>query len=162
MGDQRGIGGEWYARRDGVVRGPFTALLVTRYILLGRIRLDDELSDDRVSWQPAKSVAELVPDEIRTLTSWTDYQRLVMARMQVDERRQERRVSTSNADQPSNDERRSGQDRRSTNAAHTIARHAFASNHDNSDKKRHHRTGALVATLLLAALVIVWLLPASG
>jgi hypothetical protein len=162
MADRQGIDGEWYARRDGVVRGPFTVLLVTRYILLGRIRLDDELSEDRVSWQPAKSITELLPDEIRTLTSWTDYQQLVVARLQADERRQERRVSRPDINQPPTDERRSGQDRRSNDAAHTIARHVFASNHDNSDKKRPHRTGALVATLLLAALAVVWLLPVSG
>lgn len=162
MVDQQGSGGEWYARRDGVIRGPFTDLVVTRYILLGRIRLDDELSEDRVSWQPAKSVAELLPDEVRTLSSWTDYQQLVVSRLQVDERRQERRVSRPDANNLPNDERRSGQDRRSEDAAHLIARHAYGDEHGNSGKKRLHRAGALVATLLLAAWAIVWLLPVSG
>ena len=162
MGDQQGSGGDWYARRDGVIRGPFTVVLVTRYILLGRIRLDDELSEDRVSWQPARSIAELLPDEVRSLSSWTDYQQLVVARLQVDERRQERRVSRTDVSQLPNDERRSGQDRRSQDAAHSIARLAYGDDHGNSGKKRLHRTGALVATLLLAVWAIVWLLPASG
>ena len=34
----------WFTRREGVIRGPFPAGEITRYILLGRIRLDDELS----------------------------------------------------------------------------------------------------------------------
>ncbi len=162
MVDRQDIGDEWYARRDGVIRGPFTVLLVSRYILLGRIRLDDELSEDRVSWQPAKSVAELLPDEVRTLSSWADYQQLVVSRLQVDERRHERRKSRPGINDQPNDERRSGQDRRTQDGAHTIARLAYGDDQGGSGKKRLHRTGALVATLLLAACAIVFLLPMSG
>jgi hypothetical protein len=39
----------WYTRREGIVRGPFEPGHITRYILLGRIRLDDELS--HVQWR---------------------------------------------------------------------------------------------------------------
>jgi hypothetical protein len=162
MVDRLDIGSEWYARRDGVVRGPFTVLVVSRYILLGRIRLDDELSEDRVSWQPARSVAELLPDKVRTLSSWADYQQLVVSRLQVDERRHERRKSRTGINDQPNDERRSGQDRRTEDGAHTIARLAYGDGHGSSVKKRLHRTGALIATLLLAVWAIVWFLPVSG
>ena len=162
MADRQDIGSEWYARRDGVVRGPFTVLAVSRYILLGRIRLDDELSEDRVSWQPAGSLAELLPDEVRTLSSWADYQQLVMSRLQVDERRHERRKYRAGVAGQPDDERRSGQDRRTEDGAHTIARLVYGDDHGGTGKKRLHRTGALIATLLLAAWAIVWLLPVPG
>ena len=79
---------QWYARRNGTVRGPFTDERIARYILLGRIRLNDELSLDRVRWQPAREYPELFPKELLQLSSWEDYQKLVVARMKVDERSQ--------------------------------------------------------------------------
>ena len=82
---------QWYSRRQGVTRGPFSAGDITRYLLLGRIRLDDELSTDKIVWSPANRFSEMLPPEISNLTSWDDYQNLVEARMQVDERKSERR-----------------------------------------------------------------------
>jgi hypothetical protein len=82
---------QWYARRDGAVRGPFLDEYVERYILLGRIRLNDELSLDRKSWQPVMNFPELFPEELRGLSNWEDYRELVMARIRYDERVSERR-----------------------------------------------------------------------
>jgi hypothetical protein len=69
----------WYTRRDGIVRGPFAPAHITRYILLGRIRLDDELSHDRITWRLTRSVATLLPAEMLNLHGWEDYQQLVEA-----------------------------------------------------------------------------------
>ena len=82
---------QWYARRDGAVRGPFLDEYVERYILLGRIRLNDELSLDRKSWQPVTNFPELFPEELRGLSRREDYRELVMARIRYDERVSERR-----------------------------------------------------------------------
>jgi len=48
----------WYARRDGRVRGPFTAEELRRYLLLGRICEDDELSRDGMEWRLVPSGAD--------------------------------------------------------------------------------------------------------
>ena len=63
---------QWYSRRQGVTRGPFSAGDITRYLLLGRIRLDDELSTDKTLWLPANQFSEMLPPEISNLTSWDD------------------------------------------------------------------------------------------
>ena len=85
-------GNRWYARRNGTVRGPFTDENITRYILLGRIRLKDELSQDRIRWRSVGDYPGLFPEELLQLSSWEDYQTLVVARMKVDERLEERRI----------------------------------------------------------------------
>ena len=82
---------QWYTRRGGVIRGPFGSDEITRYLILGRIRMDDELSQDRFTWATANRCTELLPDELQKLSSWDDYQQLVIGRMQVDERKGERR-----------------------------------------------------------------------
>ena len=99
-------GSQWYARRNGTVRGPFTDEHIARYILLGRIRLIDELSLDRVRWRPARDCPELFPEELLQLSSWEDYQKLVVARMKIDERSSQRRETRDNKPRPVRDERR--------------------------------------------------------
>ena len=55
----------WYFRRNGKVGGPYAAGLVKRYILLGRLSMDDELSTDKETWRAVKSVRELIPDVMK-------------------------------------------------------------------------------------------------
>lgn len=52
----------WYTRRNGEVHGPFPSGLISRYVLLGRVLLDDEISSDRQHWQTVKQVRHLIPD----------------------------------------------------------------------------------------------------
>ena len=103
----------WYARRNGTVRGPFTDELMTRYIVLGRIRLEDELSLDRVGWRPAREYSELFPEELLRLSNGDDYQRLLVMRTGADERTVNRRRVVRHAASPFNfKERRVLTDRR--------------------------------------------------
>ncbi len=73
---------QWYARRDGVVRGPYAAGEISRYLLLGRIRIEDELSDNGHDWRPALSVEALVPAVLLE----DDAEALAEARARVDQR----------------------------------------------------------------------------
>jgi hypothetical protein len=109
-------GNRWYARRNGTVRGPFTDENIARYILLGRIRLEDELSQDRVRWRPVGDCSDLVPEELLQLSSWEDYQTLVVARMKVDERLEERRRRRGECRQSPREDRRKSPDRRRLNS----------------------------------------------
>ncbi len=55
----------WYVRSRGEVRGPFPAGLVSRYVLLGRIALSDEVSADRGQWNRVDQVPALIPAVMR-------------------------------------------------------------------------------------------------
>ncbi|MEA2094047.1 MAG: hypothetical protein U9P11_05735 [Pseudomonadota bacterium] len=102
----------WFARRDGTIRGPFTHEYIARCILLGRIRLNDELSQDNVKWQAVTNFPELFTDELSGLGSWEDYRQLAMARIKFDERISRRkRNQTKNSPAP-RVERRKLPDRR--------------------------------------------------
>jgi hypothetical protein len=104
----------WYARRNGTVRGPFADEYVSRYILLGRIRLNDELSRDGNKWRPVTDFPDLFPEQLIRLETWDDYQKLVMARIKYDERISERRQRTTT--QLPGRERRTGKERRSVDS----------------------------------------------
>jgi len=149
-----------YTRREGVVRGPYTSAQVTRYILLGRIRLDDELSHDQREWLPADGFAALIPEELATLESWSDYQRLVEARLRVDERRGERRCTNCPGYAACRGERRSGKDRR---AGVVYTRGTTPDATRGVTTQEHAQRPALLRTtllgLLLATLVFYWLVP---
>jgi hypothetical protein len=161
--EQRESAGRWYARRDGVIRGPFTASDVTRYILLGRISLDDDLSEDRITWQNVKSMAAMLPPELKQMSSWEDYQRLIIARMHADERKSSRRDAEPVMDGMPESERRAGDDRRSEEGVLTLARYFFAASDSIKPARiRSFRLGTLVLTVMLAVLAFAWLVPAGS
>jgi len=83
----------WYVRKDGQTRGPSPAEQITREILLGRIRENDDLSTDREHWRPLRSLPQLVPEVMRLAETEAGRQRLLLARLRVDDRGHERRGS---------------------------------------------------------------------
>ncbi len=54
----------WYVRRGATVRGPFRVAVIKRYLVLGRVRVDDELSNDRKSWVAAADCPPFSSDGI--------------------------------------------------------------------------------------------------
>ena len=77
----------WYTRRDDKVRGPFPAGLIRRYVILGRIRMDDELSQDLENWTPLSGLPALIPDILQEQEDDPHVQeRLMAARRWEDER----------------------------------------------------------------------------
>jgi hypothetical protein len=148
----------WYARRNGTVRGPFADEYVSRYILLGRIRLNDELSRDGSSWQPVTDFTHLLPEELSRLESWDDYHKLVMARIKYDERVSERRQSRT-AKIPGR-ERRTGKVRRSVDNNTEFFRYLLINissdvrNRENDNSRQSFRVFLLMA--LLISLVVAY------
>ncbi len=55
----------WYTRRGDTIRGPFPQGLISRYLLIGRMGLEDEVSADQIRWQPVRDIPGLVPDELK-------------------------------------------------------------------------------------------------
>ena len=88
------IGGRWYTRRNGRISGPFAAGLVSRNILLGRLSLEDELSNDKETWLLVSKVPELIPEVMKGDQDDPFVQeRLLAAQRWADERLQtDRRV----------------------------------------------------------------------
>ncbi|MFP4245338.1 MAG: pentapeptide repeat-containing protein [Ectothiorhodospira sp.] len=85
----------WFMRRDGCVRGPYPAGVVSRYLLLGRLGLEDEISPDGTHWHPVEQYPHLIPRELLEADTPEGRERLLQARMREDERLRERRVPGS-------------------------------------------------------------------
>ncbi len=151
----------WYTRREGIVRGPFAPAHITRHILLGRIRLDDELSHDRVTWRLTRSIASLLPDEMVNLHGWEDYQRLVEARMREDERRQDRRCEQCPNCANCHPERRSSSERRKAGGGLLIDLHLRANSQARNAPEVHSHRLRTLLLLLLAGLMFAWLVPGA-
>jgi len=150
----------WYTRREGIVRGPFSAENITRYILLGRICLDDELSQDHEAWLPAKECSDMLPGELARLSSWDDYQRLVEARLKADERNGDRRCRNCRNRVKCHAEQRQGSDRRHNNNEVSVSQ--FLAETSTSRKPSHQSEllRTLLLALLLALTMFTWLMPA--
>ena len=144
---------QWHSRRDGVIRGPFSAGDITRYLLLGRIRLDDELSRDKIIWSPANYFSGMLPPEVINLTSWNDYQKLVEARIQAHERNSERRCMHGPNRDDGHPERRRNKDRRRDDNSGLVRQYLY----NNTGRQSSRRL--LLLTLLLATVSFAWLYP---
>lgn len=84
----------WYVRRDGQIRGPYPSGGVRRFVLLGRVVPEDEVSLDRESWQPVSMVPEVIPPEVRRALEEGKTDQLIASRLREDERNgRERRVA---------------------------------------------------------------------
>ena len=77
---------EWYVRRGSAVQGPFSIEQVHRYLLLGRVRLTDRVSEDGERWSRVTQCPELIPDGMRDLGTEEGLARFEAARRAVDER----------------------------------------------------------------------------
>jgi hypothetical protein len=149
---------QWYARRNGTVRGPFTDEYMARYILLGRIRLNDELSQDRIMWRPARDYPDLFPKELLQLSSWEDYQKLVVARMNVDERTSRRRATGNSGALPFREERRIVIDRRRANCDTELPKYHLMNNLPRNPHGANTRQIQPLRTFLLATLLVTLVL----
>jgi hypothetical protein len=153
---------QWYTRREGVVRGPFSAENISKYILLGRIQLNDELSNDQQHWQEAGLISSVIPTAITHLTSWGDYHLYVEARMSADERVIERRDSLITNYGSDRQNRRRQTDRRSKELLTLIGMSIHE--HIRSGYRHQYRSSKLRTLLLaalLASLIFAWLVPVA-
>lgn len=152
----------WYAKRADAIRGPYKPEQITRYILLGRIRLDDLLSQDRESWFAAASLTELIPPELTTSGSREDYRLLAVAQLQVDERKGERRSCQGCTNRTAcHSERRTNIDRRQVDGRDFVSRAPaeYSGTHRFRTSPRSQLRTFLLS-VLLATLLLVWFTPA--
>jgi hypothetical protein len=86
MSEAKSARGLWYTRRDGVVRGPYPARQISRYILLGRIRECDELRHGDGDWAGFGHYPELVPEVMKLPPTAGHLRELALAKLRADER----------------------------------------------------------------------------
>ncbi|GMR08221.1 MAG: hypothetical protein BMS9Abin26_1226 [Gammaproteobacteria bacterium] len=141
----------WFIRHDNVVTGPYPTGLISNYILLGRIRSNDELSHDGASWDRLTRHPELIPDVMRTdLSDPANQERLKAARRWADERGtgdQREKARQHYADE----ERRAGNRRRSEDTETMAARE----NREVLNVKTGRRKQNLLLGYILAISVLV-------
>lgn len=138
----------WYARRAGEVSGPFPIGLIRRFVLLGRLQLNDEVSPDKEYWKKIKNVSEVIPEEMRDLKTEEDRMRLVLAQIHENDRGRDRSLE---GEKPYLG-RRSPEDRRSPEMQEILTRRQARNQIDNSKKSRKNK---LLSILFLATLLVL-------
>jgi hypothetical protein len=156
---QAALKGDWYTLREGVIRGPYSAEVITKYILLGRIRLDDRLSMDQQEWLEAGKVSSVVPEVMYRLSDPEEYRNYLAALRHADERVAERRCTSCNSCGECREERRGSPDRRSPEFW------PDDSLRNTSTPCRLRRQSGRLRFILFAALftslLLAWLIPVS-
>ena len=80
------VKGRWYIKLGERVHGPFPNKLVGRYLILGRITLDTEVSQDKQHWSAVKNFPAMVPDVVLEAGTPEGDRALMLARIREDER----------------------------------------------------------------------------
>lgn len=120
MTEQTSTDNLWFTRRYGVVRGPFPVAWIRRYILLGRIRMTDELRLGAGDWRAAFLCEELIPEVLRQPLTEDNLARLNRARREADERGPVDRRATEAASNADLVGRRTGAERRRPEASDAL------------------------------------------
>jgi len=77
---------QWYVRRGSAVQGPYSLSQIQRYLLLGRIRLTDRVSEDGETWTRITQRPDMIPSEMSDLGTEEGLARYEAARLALDER----------------------------------------------------------------------------
>ena len=151
---------QWYTRRGGVIRGPFSEDEITRHFLLGRLCLNDELSQDGVAWASANDCTELLPSAFKKLSSWDDYQQLLIIRMKVDERKGDRRRQQCSNRPSRYPDRRTSKDRRGNDNDRLASQDRLGNANSSASRSTEQKyVRPWLLTVVLVTMVLAWLVP---
>jgi hypothetical protein len=147
----------WYVRRGERVSGPFPEKWLRRDLALGRLRPEDEISPDRVSWIPLRErtdwLREPLPEAPADLPEWQE-ERLRARRRWLDERRlPDRRQGEARA---SGEEKRRRPDRRLPESAETLLLRQRHAEWERTLAARRERYLGVVAVLLVLLGFTLW------
>ncbi|MDH5471764.1 MAG: pentapeptide repeat-containing protein [Gammaproteobacteria bacterium] len=78
--------GRWFVKKGDVIHGPFPNQLISSYLVLGRLQLDTEISQDKKNWAPISNYRALVPDVVINAHTSEGAKALMLARVREDER----------------------------------------------------------------------------
>jgi uncharacterized protein YjbI with pentapeptide repeats len=142
----------WYIRRSGSVQGPFPSGTLRRFVLLGRVKLTDQVSLDKKQWKSVKNVPEVVPPEVRKAAAEGHLQDVLPIHLREDERAGLERRSKDQDNEYKN--QRKGQRRQ--DEPELVQRHRLAKAELRQLTKKRRRIPfvALVVTSLLVMLTV--------
>lgn len=78
--------GRWYIKNGNAIQGPFPNQLISSYLVLGRIHLETEISQDKEHWAPIRNYKALVPEVVLNAHTSEGAKELMLARVREDER----------------------------------------------------------------------------
>jgi hypothetical protein len=143
----------WYVRRGDTVQGPFPCGTVRRFVLLGRVRMTDDVSTDQESWKLVSLVPDVIPPGVRKAAKEGTLEELIPDQLREDERTgKERR---SDKDNLKFQERRKGerrQDEPEFLQKHRKAREQLQQLQEEKQKKRPY-IGIIFSVLLIVLLI---------
>ena len=152
--------GLWYVRKDGRIRGPFPAGQIAREILLGRIRDNDELSNDREHWRLLSALPQLVPGVMQHAGTVEGEQHLLLARLREDERLHDRRGP---GHVPADTNQRHG-DRRTVESFDVVAHRErvtrWAAEENKEERNLLLPAAVIMITLFILVTYFLWYRPA--
>jgi len=138
---------QWYVRNEKGIKGPLPTGIVRRYILIGRITNEHELSNDKKDWKTLSELSFLVPDVMQS-DSEDDFaeQRLQAAKRWADER----------METPQGSGFHKSIDRRESLTERDEGNYIAHSNHlqEVLEKKRSQKLKVIVTSLFFASLLI--------
>jgi hypothetical protein len=143
----------WYVRRGENIQGPFPCGTIRRFILLGRVRMDDDVSVDRKSWKMVSLVPDVIPPGVRKAAQEGTLDELLPDQLREDERTGRERRSAK--DDLQFKERRKGerrQDEPELLHKHRVAREQLQQLQEEKQTKRPY-LGILFTTLLILLLI---------
>jgi hypothetical protein len=76
----------WYIKQGEAIQGPFPNQLIGRYLILGRITLDTQVSLDKEHWTAVENYPAMVPDVVKEAGTEAGDRALMLARIREDER----------------------------------------------------------------------------
>jgi hypothetical protein len=141
----------WYIRNDDGVKGPFTVGMMRRFMLIGRLKPDHEVSQDKKVWSQARHTPEVIPDEMKNVRTDEDRERLLQAQLREDERARERRKRESEA---IHGHKRKGERRRSETPAIVSHRELRNDLHERFWLSENYR-GRMIALLVFVFILII-------
>lgn len=156
----------WFVRRGNVLKGPFPEPLVARFMVLGRIAEQDEVSLDQQYWRSPRQVPELI-DAMHQLVGalptddplWRE-ERLKAAIRWLDDRKSpDPRVHESAGQVAAWTERRSGVERR--RSAETVEQHVYRQERATFEswlRSRHETYGWVVVALVLVVIGVGYMM----
>jgi len=141
--------GRWYIRIKDRVQGPFPNQLIGSYLILGRINLETEVSQDEENWSPVKNYKALVPDVVLNGHTPEGAKALMLARVREDERRA-KSAQNNNDNRDAEDERRL-EDENQVIKLHRQLRDDILTRYHKSPRKNSRN---IAITILLVVLFI--------
>jgi len=162
----------WYIKRGEKIEGPFPAKQISQWILLGRLRTEDHVSQDGLQWHAIATMQELIPAQLKAdLNDPIAKERLQAARRWQDDRgARERRDARGYGATPDGAQRIGG-DRRDiedlTDVNFRLQREARIARDEQTrpvaerdvTRRRVAQFWAIVLAVSLVGGVLIWLAP---